>query len=89
MHTTCTWKPARRHRSPIGGLGRGRARCLHRAPDSSSLDVVLRRVGQGEPMTVAELRHAAWVLARHVAARRMDVAVAQVRVAVKLEVLGA
>ena len=89
MRTTCTWNLARWHRSAVHGLRRGRARCRHRAPDAPSLDVVLRLVGQGEQMTVAELRDAARVLARHVPGRRMDVAVAQVRVAVRLEVLGA
>jgi len=51
--------------------------------------VLIRRVSDGDPMTVAELRRAADVLGRHVSSGRMDVVVARFRVAVRLEQLGA
>jgi hypothetical protein len=89
MHTTSTWTLARRHANSAGDRHRGGARCAPGTPHRTTLDGILRRVGRPEPMTVAELRQAAQVLADHRASRRLDVAVAQVRVAVRLEALGA
>jgi hypothetical protein len=93
MSTPCTWHPVRTSlRTPAPGPRgghRGGHRPRHRCTAASGPEVVIRRVATGAPMTVAELRHAAAVLGRHVASGRMDVAVALVRVAVQLEALGA
>ena len=88
MSTTCTRTLARRHQRTVGGRRPGDVRCPSPTPRATTLDGVLRRVGRREPMTLPELRAAARVLARHAHTRRMDVAVAQVRVAVRLEALG-
>jgi hypothetical protein len=70
----------------MGSSGRP---CPHRPPAEAEPDRVIRRVGSGQPMTVAQLRRAAAVLSRHTRSGRMDVVVALVRVAVRLEQLGA
>jgi hypothetical protein len=82
MRSTRTRSTARRMSST--GLGNG---C--RPPSTTGADAVLRRIDSGDPMTVAELRHAAAVLGRFVLSRRQDVLVARVRIAVRLERLGA
>jgi hypothetical protein len=71
------------------GLGRRRSGCRQPTLAAAGADVVLARVTSGEPMTVAELRYAAAVLGRFVLSGRRDVLVARVRVAVRLEGLGA
>jgi hypothetical protein len=73
-------------RRPTGGRGRP---CPHSRASGGEPDRVVRRVLGGEPMTVGQLRRAAAVLARHTRQGRMDVVVALVRVAVRLEQLGA
>lgn len=85
MRTTRTRSTARRMSST--DLGSRRSGC--RPPSTTGADAVLTRIGSGEPMTVTELRHAAAVLGRFVLSRRHDVLVARVRVAVRLEKLGA
>jgi len=72
-----------------GDLRRHRSGCRPPSMTATGADVVLRRVSSGEPMTVAELRHADAVLGRFVLSGRRDVLVARVRVAVRLENLGA
>jgi hypothetical protein len=69
-------------------LHRRRSACRPPSMTATEADVVLRRVSSGEPMTVAELRHAAAVLGLFVLSGRRDVLVARVRVAVRLEALG-
>ena len=70
-------------------LHRHRGGCRPPSMAATGADAVLERVSSGEPMTVAELRQAAAVLARFVLSGRRDVLVARVRVAVRLEALGA
>jgi len=60
-----------------------------RPPSTTGAEAVLRQLDSGEPMTVTELWHAAAVLGRLVPSRRHDVLVARVRVAFRLERLGA
>jgi hypothetical protein len=52
-------------------------------------DAIIRRVGSSEPMSIAELRRAHALLGRHVQTGRMDVLAARLRVAIRLEQLGA
>jgi hypothetical protein len=52
-------------------------------------DAVIRRVSSCEPMTIAELHRAHALLGRHVQSGRMDVLAARLRVAIRLEQLGA
>ena len=72
-----------------GDVLRRRSGCRPPSMTATGADVVLSRVSSGEPMTVAELRHAAAVLGLFVLSGRRDVLVARVRVAVRLENLGA
>ncbi|MGY1821867.1 hypothetical protein [Geodermatophilus sp. SYSU D00079] len=54
----------------------------------TEVDDVIRRVNAREPMSAAELRHAAELLTRDARSGRAGLAVARVRVAVALEELG-
>ena len=84
MIASCTGNPA--HLPPRSTAP---DRWLFRCPTATGPDDVIRRVDSGAPMTVAELRRAAALLTDHVRSGRMDVVVARVRVAVRLEKLGA
>jgi hypothetical protein len=74
---------ATRHPRDGGGLGACRPLAL-RGPDD-----VVRQVSTAESLSVAELRRAAAVLSCHAPSGRMDVLIARVRVAWRLEALGA
>jgi hypothetical protein len=76
----------RRRQNSIGILT-SRSGC--RVPSATGADAVLQRISSGEPMTVKELWQAAEVLGFFARSGRRDVLVARVRVAVRLEELGA
>ncbi|WP_448625297.1 hypothetical protein [Geodermatophilus sp. URMC 64] len=52
-------------------------------------DDIIRRVSSSEPMSVAELQRAHASLGRYVQSGRPDVLAARLRVAIRLEQLGA
>ena len=69
------------------GILTSRSGC--RIPSATRADAVLQRISSGEPLTVKELWQAAEVLGLFARSGRRDVLVARVRVAVRLEELGA
>jgi hypothetical protein len=75
------------HRSVRIGTSPGR--CGFPSQAGAGAEALIERIRAGEPMTVTELLHAAAVLDRLLPTRRLDVLVARVRIAVRLEQLGA
>jgi hypothetical protein len=87
MRATRTRSRSRTMRS--AAVAHRRSGCRPRWPAATGAEAVLERVSSGEPMTDAELRHAFAVLGLLVLSGRRDVLVARVRVAVRLDDLGA
>ncbi len=87
MNVSRTRGAARRMRRSISVGGDGG--CRYRPVPRTGPDDALRQVCSGEPLTIAELRRAAAILGAYVPSGRMDVLVARVRIAVRLEKLGA
>jgi hypothetical protein len=89
MSATSCW--TRLHTAPQATRRRrdGGAHGACRPPALRSPDDVIRQVTTAEPMSIAELRRAAAVLGCHATSGRMDVLVARVRVAWRLEELAA
>ena len=88
MNATCTHSTnGAIRRTSRCGSGAG-SPCRYGAAAASEPDDVVALVTSGEPMSVAELVDAAAFLGRYARAGRMDVLVARVRVAVRLEQLG-
>jgi hypothetical protein len=88
-HAICSHAVDRAVRRRTGGRAGPGCPCRFRSPGEAGPDAVIEQVGSGDPMTVDELRRAAALLGRHVGSGRTDVLVARVRVAVRLEQLGA
>jgi hypothetical protein len=86
MCATRTPGRARAMRRPVGTNRWGCRSTTSAGPD---VEALLERIRAGDRMTVGELLHAATVLDRLVPTRRLDVLVARVRIAVRLEQLGA
>ena len=80
-----------RGRVRMSSVGTLTARSGCRVPPAlaTGADAVVQRISDGEPMTVHELWQAAAVLGLFAKSGRRDVLVARVRVAVRLEALGA
>jgi hypothetical protein len=89
MDATRTRHTARRARPSIGVIRHDGSGDRYGPQPTPGADAVIRRVNSGEPMTLAELQRAFAVLGGYVRAGRMDVLVARVRIAVRLEELGA
>ena len=85
----CATRTPRKHARRRSSSVESRPRECGLTPTAAGVEEVIRRVGSGRPMTVAELWGAAAVLGSVLPSRRMDVHVARVRVAVRLEELGA
>jgi hypothetical protein len=79
-------RAGRMHRSVT--IRTDRSGCRLPSPADAVAETLVERVSLGEPMTAAELLHAAGVLDRFVLSGRQDVLVARVRIAVRLEQLG-
>ena len=86
MCATRTRSRARAMQRPVGA---NRLGCRLTSPADTDVEPLLERIRAGDRMTVVELLHAATVLDRLVPSRRLDVLVARVRIAVRLEQLGA
>ncbi len=83
--------PRGRVRTRMSSIGTLTTRSGCRVPPSlaTGAEAVMQRISSGEPMTVNELWQAAAVLGFFAKSGRRDVLVARVRVAVRLEELGA
>jgi hypothetical protein len=70
-------------------VGRRGSACRSASLTMTDADDVISRITRGEPMTVRELRDAFAFLSQLVPSGQQNVLVARVRVAVRLETLGA
>jgi len=89
MGMSVTRTHTRDRRMNLADVGRRGSVCRHASLTSTDADDVILRVTSGEPMTVHELRHAFAFLSRFAVLGGQNVLVARVRVAVRLETLGA